>query len=61
MSIKNDVWEKALKEYLHCYEDSNGNRPCDNGVVCDRCMSSDMQDIYENLLKEARKGENYDL
>lgn len=60
MSIKNDVWEKVLEEYCHCYQDSYGNRPCDNGEICDRCMSSDIQDIYENALNGNNRGINFD-
>lgn len=41
MTNKNliNAWVKFLTEELHCYTDQNGNRPCDNGVVCDRCMT----------------------
>lgn len=31
-----------LSEICHCYADENGNRPCDNGAICDRC---DQQEI----------------
>lgn len=30
-------WERMLEEVYHCYADENGNRPCDNGALCDRC------------------------
>lgn len=32
-------WERFLVEYCHCYADDNGNRPCNNGVVCCYCDS----------------------
>lgn len=31
-------WEAYLREVCHCYPDAFGNRPCDNGFPCDRCM-----------------------
>lgn len=32
-----DTWDKFLADELKCYTDEYGNRPCDNGVLCDRC------------------------
>lgn len=46
------LWDKVLKEYCHCYPDAVGNRPCDNGCLCDRCMSEEVKEIYHSLLKE---------
>ena len=37
-------WERFLVEYCHCYADENGNRPCDNGTLCNYCDS--MIDIF---------------
>ena len=47
-----NLWDKVLREYCHCYPDIVGNRPCDNGCLCDRCMSKDVKEIYNSLLKE---------
>lgn len=48
----NEIWDKVLREYCHCYSDAVGNRPCDNGALCDRCMGKDVQEIYESLMKQ---------
>lgn len=31
------LYNRYLNEICHCYADENGKRPCDNGVICDRC------------------------
>lgn len=31
------LYSRYLNEICHCYADENGNRPCDNGAICDRC------------------------
>ena len=36
------LYSRYLSEICHCYADENGNRPCDNGAICDRC---DQQEI----------------
>lgn len=46
------IWDKVLKEYCHCYPDEVGNRPCDNGSWCTRCLEKDVQEIYRSLLKK---------
>lgn len=35
-------YEEFLARYCHCYPDEAGNMPCDNGVICDKCMTSEM-------------------
>lgn len=32
-----NAWEEFLKIECGCYVDEYGNRPCDNGALCDRC------------------------
>lgn len=32
------AYDKWLAQVCHCYPDEVGNRPCDNGCMCDRCM-----------------------
>lgn len=41
-----DTWDKFLTDELKCYADENGNRPCDNGVKCDRCLD---EKIYKKF------------
>jgi len=45
------LWDKVLKDYCKCYPDAVGNRPCDNGAICDRCLEKDVQQIYNSLLE----------
>ena len=44
-----DTWDKILAEECHCYADKYGNRPCDKGAVCDKCMT---EEIKEKFRKE---------
>lgn len=53
---------EELRRSLGCYQDENGNWPCDNGTVCDRCMQAqaeayhtDIADITEAAHKEQPK------
>lgn len=48
-----NLWDEVLREYCHCYKDDKGNRPCDNGCVCDRCCAADVQQIYKSKLEAA--------
>lgn len=37
MQKAQDIWVSVLNE--HCpADDVTGNRPCDNGCICDRCQ-----------------------
>ena len=53
MAIKtaSNLWDEVLREYCHCYPDAEGNRPCDNGCLCDRCSADDVQAIYNAKLE----------
>lgn len=44
-----DTWEEFLSTEFGCYADENGNRPCDNGALCDRCLD---EKLYENFRKK---------
>lgn len=48
-----EAWDKVLREYCHCYADAVGNRPCDNGAICDRCMTKDVREVYRVELNKA--------
>lgn len=50
MTEKN--WNEFLNQFFHCYEDENGNRPCDNGCVCDNCMTDEDIKNWEDFHKE---------
>lgn len=47
-----NTWEEFLNTECGCYTDENGNRPCDNGVQCDRCLD---EKFYENFRKSLDK------
>lgn len=53
MTFNNNLYDQFLNENF-CGCDDVGNRPCDNGAVCDRCMTDEacnMWDEYEKTHK----------
>lgn len=45
------AWNKFLDEECDCYTDEFGNRPCDYGAVCDRCITvKKMKEFREKYL-----------
>lgn len=46
-------WDYLRNQFLaiqyHCYEDENGNRPCDNGAICDACTTQEAQDSWHHF------------
>lgn len=40
--ILNDMYNEWLAKRHHCYRDEVGNRPCDNGAMCDRCEQPEL-------------------
>ena len=46
------IWDKVLRDFCGCYPDVVGNRPCDNGALCDRCMTKEVQETYRDLLRQ---------
>ena len=47
-----NAWDAVLREFCGCYPDAEGNRPCDNGALCDRCMTEEIQKIYKKRLAQ---------
>lgn len=47
-----NAYNKFLATYCDCYADSEGNRPCDNGALCDRCMTKEAQEIWNKIKEE---------
>lgn len=43
-------YERFLTNYVGCYADEFGNRPCDYGKACDRCESDYYQNIWLRIL-----------
>ena len=46
------TWDTVLRNFCGCYPDAEGDRPCDNGAICDRCMTKEVQEIYRAALKQ---------
>ena len=44
-----DTWDEFLNVEFGCYADKNGNRPCDNGALCDRCSD---EKIYKRFCEK---------
>lgn len=43
--VRDHSWERYLAS-LGCYADEEtGNRPCDNGVLCDKCQREGFSDV----------------
>ena len=54
METKNlKKWTEYLEEVCNCWKDENGNRMCDNGVDCDRCVFMEKEVPFEKW----RRGE----
>ena len=45
------AWDDYLKKAYNCHPDCNGNRPCDNGMLCDRCHDEAGQAFVASLMK----------
>ena len=44
-----ELYNKWLASYCQCYADSEGNRPCDYGCLCDKCMTPQAQESWKNF------------
>ena len=45
------AWDETLAETVCCYADEVGNRPCDNGCMCDKCSADWVHEVYINKLE----------
>ena len=48
------VWLEVLNDLCCKPNEVTGNRPCDNGVLCDTCSALSVQEEYERRLKEVQ-------
>ncbi len=46
------TYDEFLSAYCGCYADCEGNRPCDNGCLCDRCMTKEMQEAWKRVKED---------
>lgn len=44
-------WVQFLREKHICGPDYEGNMPCDNGAICDKCGAPWIQEAYEIWLE----------
>ena len=43
------TYSEVLDSYCDCHEDKVGKRPCDNGYICDKCMTIEIwKEVYDN-------------
>ncbi len=47
--MKNVTYSEFLAIFCNCHPDAEGNRPCDNGCLCDKCMTAEAQEVWENI------------
>jgi hypothetical protein len=45
-------WVEFLSKQGICRPDAEGNMPCDNGCMCDKCSHPWIQAKYERYLEE---------
>ena len=50
----NMTWEKFLERF-GCYKDAVGNRPCDNGAMCDQCSQSWVLNEFAELNEKEKE------
>ena len=48
--IKHEIWLQVLKDTCGCSPGYGGNMPCDNGVLCDKCLDESVQEEYHRRL-----------
>ena len=47
-------WVEFLKVRRICSPDVFGNMPCDNGLMCDKCHASYIQEDYKKWKEKLR-------
>lgn len=47
------LWEKFLDGYFCSAHPLTGNRPCDEGTVCDQCSADWVDEAYKNFCKDS--------
>ena len=46
-----EAWDEFLNVEFGCYTDENGNRPCDNGALCDRCSDEKFYKFFREKIR----------
>jgi len=47
---KHEIWLQVLKDTCGCSPGYGGNMPCDNGMICDKCLDESVQEEYHRRL-----------
>ena len=46
-----NTWDEFRNVECRCYADENGNRPCDNGALCDRCSDEKFYKFFREKIR----------
>ena len=49
---KQEIWLQVLRDTCGCSPGYDGNMPCDNGMLCDRCSAKSVQEEYHRRLRK---------
>lgn len=47
------IYNEFLSHFCGCHEDEVGNRPCDNGCMCDKCMTPELEKLWKEVRDNA--------
>lgn len=47
------TYNEFLSRFCGCHEDEIGNRPCDNGCMCDKCMTPELEKLWKEVRDNA--------
>lgn len=47
------TYNEFLSRFCGCPEDEVGNRPCDNGCMCDKCMTPELEKLWKEVRDNA--------
>lgn len=47
------TYNEFLSRFCGCHEDEVGNRPCDNGCMCDKCMTPELEKLWKEVRDNA--------
>ena len=54
--VKRLAWNNFLNKYYCKADPVTGNRPCDNGLACDKCHTTEAAEEFENYLHKDAVG-----
>lgn len=45
-----EAWDEFLIDRVGCKPDEHGNRPCDNGAPCDKCLDQTVLEDFRKVI-----------